>query len=96
MAEEEKNKNKNKSIIVYGTAEEEESVSVSVSKLDTLLVMTKALQKQVKEQNKMIQELQSENKLIIENTTKMGKHIDFINSAYEKLTHSYLFRNIFS
>jgi hypothetical protein len=93
MAEEEKKKNKNKSIIVYGTTEEEEE---SVSKLDTLLAMTKALQKQVKEQNKMIQELQSENKLIIDNTTKMGKHIDFINSAYEKLTHSYLFRNIFS
>ena len=93
MAEEEKKKNKNKSIIVYGTTEEEEE---SVSKLDTLLAMTKALQKQVKEQNKMIQALQSENKLIIENTTKMGKHIDFINSAYEKLTQSYLFRNIFS
>ena len=94
MAEEEKNKNKSKSIIVYGATEEEESVSVS--KLDTLLAMTKALQKQVKEQNKMIQALQCENKLIIENTTKMGKHIDFINSAYEKLTQSYLFRNIFS
>ena len=47
-------------------------------------------------QNKMIEELKEENKLIIENTTKMGKHIDFINTTYEKLTKSYLFRNIFT
>jgi hypothetical protein len=88
-----------KSIVIYGTPFTATYVTTkeeNESKLDKLLAMTKALQKQVKEQNKMIQELQNENKLIIENTTKMGKHIDFINSAYEKLTKSYLFRNIFS
>lgn len=88
-----------KSIVIYGTPFTSTYVTTkeeNESKLDKLLAMTKALQKQVKEQNKMIQELQNENKLIIENTTKMGKHIDFINNAYEKLTKSYLFRNIFS
>ena len=65
-------------------------------KLDVLLTMTKNLEKQLHKQSKMIEELQTENKLIIENTTKMAKHIDFINSAYQKIASSYFFRNIFS
>ena len=65
-------------------------------KLDKLIELTKTLEKQIHKQNKKIEELQAENKLIIENTTKMGNHIDFINNAYQKLTASYLFRNIFS
>ena len=69
---------------------------MSADQIDKLYLMVKSLEKQIKHQNKMIEELQKENKLIIENTTKMGDHIDFINSAYEKLTKSYLFRNIFT
>ena len=69
---------------------------MSADQIDKLFLLVKSLEKQIKQQNKMIEELQIENKLIIENTTKMGKHIDFINGAYEKLTKSYLFRNIFS
>jgi len=69
---------------------------MSADQIDKLFLLIKSLEKQIKQQNKMIEELQKENKLIIENTTKMGKHIDFINGAYEKLTKSYLFRNIFS
>lgn len=69
---------------------------MSADQIDKLFLLIKSLEKQIKQQNKMIEELQIENKLIIENTTKMGKHIDFINGAYEKLTKSYLFRNIFS
>jgi hypothetical protein len=65
-------------------------------KLDKLIELTKILEKQIHKQNKKIEELQAENKLIIENTTKMGNHIDFINNAYQKLTTSYFFRNIFS
>lgn len=66
------------------------------NKLDKLFELTKTLEKQIHKQNKKIEELQAENKLIIENTTKMANHIDFINNAYQKLTTSYLFRNIFS
>jgi hypothetical protein len=69
---------------------------MSADAIDKLFLLVKSLEKTIKQQNKMIEELQIDNKLIIENTTKMGKHIDFINSAYEKLTKSYLFRNIFS
>jgi hypothetical protein len=68
----------------------------SDEKLDKLIELTKTLEKQIHKQNKKIEELQAENKLIIEHTTKMGNHIDFINNAYQKLTTSYLFRNIFS
>ena len=69
---------------------------MSSDQIDKLYLLIKSLEKQINKQNKMIEELKEENKLIIENTTKMGKHIDFINTTYEKLTKSYLFRNIFT
>jgi uncharacterized protein YaaN involved in tellurite resistance len=69
---------------------------MSHDQVDKLYLLIKSLEKQINKQNKMIEELKEENKLIIENTTKMGKHIDFINTTYEKLTKSYLFRNIFT
>lgn len=69
---------------------------MSADQIDKLYVMIKALEKQIKQQNKMIQELKEENKLIIENTSKMGKHIDFINTTYEKLSKSYFFGSLFS
>jgi hypothetical protein len=69
---------------------------MSADAIDKLYLMIKALEKQIKTQNKLIEELRDENKLIIENTTKMGNHIDFINGVYEKLTKSYIFRNIFT
>ena len=69
---------------------------MSADQIDKLYVMIKSLEKQIKQQNKLIQELQEENKLIIENTTKMAKHIDFINTTYEKLSKSYFFGSLFS
>jgi hypothetical protein len=69
---------------------------MSADSVDRLYLLVKTLEKQIDKQNKMIEELKAENKIIIENTTKMGNHIDFINSTYEKLTKSYLFRNIFT
>jgi hypothetical protein len=73
---------------------------MSSDSIDKLAVLVKNLEKQINKQNKIIEELKTElkaeNKMIIENTTKMGNHIDFINSTYEKLTKSYLFRNIFT
>ncbi len=66
------------------------------TQLNTLLKLTKELKKQMQEQSELIKELREENKVIRENTTKMGNHIDFINGTYEKLTKSYLFRNIFA
>ncbi len=67
---------------------------MSSDQIDKLYLMIKSLEKKIDKQNKLIQELKEENKLIIENTTKMGTHIDFINNTYEKLSKSYLFRNI--
>jgi hypothetical protein len=69
---------------------------MSADSIDKLYLMIKSLEKKIDKQNKMIEELREENKLIIENTKKMGTHIDFINSTYDKLTKSYLFRNLFS
>jgi DNA anti-recombination protein RmuC len=66
------------------------------TQLNTLINLTKELKKQMQEQMELIKELKEENKTIRENTTKMGNHIDFINNTYEKLTKSYLFRNIFA
>ena len=69
---------------------------MSVDQIDKLYLMIKTLEKKIDKQSIMIQELREENKLIIENTTKMGKHIDFINTTYDKLAKSYLFRNLFT
>jgi len=69
---------------------------MSADQIDKLYLMIKTLEKKIDKQSKMIEELREENKLIIENTTKMGKHIDFINTTYDKLAKSYLFRNLFT
>ncbi len=76
---------------------------MSVDQIDKLYLMIKTLEKtidkqskMIDKQSKMIEELREENKLIIENTSKMGKHIDFINTTYDKLAKSYLFRNLFT
>jgi uncharacterized protein YaaN involved in tellurite resistance len=69
---------------------------MSVDQIDKLYLMIKTLEKKIDNQSKMIEELREENKLIIENTSKMGKHIDFINTTYDKLAKSYLFRNLFT
>jgi hypothetical protein len=69
---------------------------MSADQIDKLYLLIQTLEKKINKQNNMIQELQEENKLIIENTTKMGKHIDFINTTYEKLSKSYFFGSLFS
>ena len=69
---------------------------MAADQIDKLYLMIKTLEKKIDNQSKMIEELREENKLIIENTTKMGKHIDFINTTYDKLAKSYLFRNLFT
>ena len=69
---------------------------MAADQIDKLYLMIKTLEKKIDNQSKMIEELREENKLFIENTTKMGKHIDFINTTYDKLAKSYLFRNLFT
>jgi len=65
-------------------------------KLNLIIKQNKNLEKKVLEQQTIINELNIENKIIMENTLKMGKHIDFINATYEKISKSYIFRNIFN
>ena len=71
----------------------------SASKTDKLNAILALLEKQGRE----IEKLKTENKKILEtmnvihrDTEKMGKHIDFINRAYDKIAQSYLFKNIFN
>ena len=64
----------------------------SSSKNDKLNAILEILEKQTRE----IEQLKADNKKIIENSEKIGKHIDFINRAYDKVANSYLFKNIFS
>ena len=65
-------------------------------KLNLIIKQNKNLEKKVLEQQTIINELNIENKIIMVNTLKMGKHIDFINTTYEKISKSYIFRNIFN
>jgi len=65
-------------------------------KLNLIIKQNKELQKKVNDQQTTITELKDENKIIMDNTLKMGKHIDFINKSYEKFSTSYFFKNIFN
>lgn len=71
------------------------------NKIDLLIEMNtelktqnKTLHHQLQSQQKQIDELVKLNAEILVNTNKMGKHIDFINNAYEKITKSYFFKNL--
>ena len=59
-------------------------------KLNLIIKQNKDLQKKINDQQTKIDDLISENKIIKENTLKMGKHIDFINNSYEKIKKSYI------
>jgi hypothetical protein len=61
---------------------------------EMLTEQNKALIDKIEAQQKQIDELVRMNIQILHNTDKMGKHIDFINKAYDKITKSYLFKNI--
>ena len=74
----------------------DEKKKTTDDKLNMLIKQNKVIQQQLNEQSILINELKTENKLILENTKKMGSHIDFINGAYEKITKSYLLKNIFN
>ncbi len=47
-------------------------------------------------QTQDIQILKEENIKIMENSEKVGKHIDFINRAYDKIANSYFGKHIFN
>lgn len=64
--------------------------------INLLIQLNKDMQLQLAEQQKMIEELKLSNKQILENTSKMNKHIDFINRSYDKIANSYLFKSVFS
>jgi|LakMenE18May11ns_1017448.scaffolds.fasta_scaffold7370259_1 hypothetical protein len=64
-------------------------------KLDLLININKNLQMQLQEQQKIIQELQKENQKILVDTRMMAKHIEFINSTYDKISTSYFFKHLF-
>ena len=68
------------------------SSSASSSKTDKLNTILEILEKQTRD----IEQLKADNKKIMHNSEKIGKHIDFINRAYDKVANSYLFKNIFS
>jgi len=62
--------------------------------IDLLLEQNKALQLQLQFQQQQIDQLLHLNSQILVNTDKMGKHIDFINRSYDKITQSYFFKNL--
>ena len=70
-------------------------------KVNILIEQNKALQEQIQAQNALMQAQQQQidelvilNRAILVNNDKMGKHIDFINRSYDKITQSYFFKNL--
>jgi 3-isopropylmalate dehydratase small subunit len=57
-------------------------------------VQMQAQQVQMQAQQQTIDEMTRLISTILINTDKMGRHIDFINNAYEKISKSYFFKNL--
>jgi len=62
----------------------------------SLIEINKKMYKELKEQKKIINELQKEQLIIYNNTEKMCNHINFINGIYDKIKNSYFFKGLFN
>ncbi len=71
-----------------------DKIDILIEMNKELKAQNKVLQQQLQSQQKQIDELVKVNAEILVNTSKMGKHIDFINNAYDKITKSYFFKNL--
>lgn len=71
-----------------------EKIDLLIEMNKDLKTQNKGLHQQLQSHQKQIDELIRLNAEILVNTNKMGKHIDFINGAYEKITKSYFFKNL--
>jgi hypothetical protein len=65
-------------------------------KINLIITQNDELKKIITTQQTTINKLNNDNKIIMNNVLKMGKHIDFINTTYEKINNSYFFKNIFN
>lgn len=65
-------------------------------KINLIIIQNDELKKIITTQQTTINKLNNDNKIIMNNVLKMGKHIDFINTTYEKFNNSYFFKNIFN
>ena len=77
--------------------------SEKIKKLNTIIEQNQAILAQfekhaqvLEKQTQDIQILKEENIKIMENSEKVGKHIDFINRAYDKIANSYFGKHIFN
>ena len=71
-----------------------EKINILLAQQTQLLEQMQAQQVQMQAQQKIMDELTRLISTIIINTDKMGRHIDFINNAYEKISKSYFFKNL--
>jgi len=77
-------------------SQNKEDNDISVKDIKSLIKINKKMYKELKEQQKMINELQKEQLIIYNNTEKMCNHINFINGIYDKIKNSYFFKGLFN
>jgi hypothetical protein len=71
-----------------------EKVNLLIEQIKAQQEQMQAQQEQMQAQQEKIDQLIKLNHEILINTDKMGKHIDFINRTYDKISRSYFFKNI--
>ena len=71
-----------------------EKINILLAQQTQLLAQMQAQQVQMQAQQQTIDEMTRLISTILINSDKMGRHIDFINNAYEKITKSYFFKNL--
>lgn len=71
-----------------------EKINILLAQQTQLLAQMQTQQVQMQAQQQTIDEMTRLISTILINSDKMGRHIDFINNAYEKITKSYFFKNL--
>ena len=63
--------------------------------IKSLIELNNKMYKEIKEQKKMINDLQKEQLKLYNNTEKMCNHINFINETYDNIKNGYFFKGLF-
>jgi hypothetical protein len=90
-----KNANANANDNVIDNENETRTTTKNDSDIKSLIDLNKKMFKELKEQKKMIEELQKEQINIATNTEKMCNHINFINKTYDNIKNGYFFKSLF-
>jgi hypothetical protein len=85
----------NETAIAIETTHANANETAHANDIKSLIELNKKMYKELKEQKKMIENLEKEHIKIVDNTEKMCNHINFINNTYDNIKNGYFFKSLF-